>query len=44
MGAAALSFPRPWPHVGVSAPDIGKVEPWTLPDLAGYYARWRARV
>ena len=24
--------------------DIGKVEPWALPDLPGYYASWRERV
>jgi hypothetical protein len=24
--------------------DIDKVEPWTLPGLAAYYARWRARI
>ncbi len=43
MGAAALAF-RALGRTSVFPRDIGKVEPWTLPDLAGYYARWRARV
>jgi sugar (pentulose or hexulose) kinase len=43
MGAAALAF-RALGRTSVFPRDIGKVEPWTLPDLADYYARWRARV
>ena len=43
MGAAALAF-RALGRMSVFPRDIDKVEPWTLPDLAGYYGRWRARV
>lgn len=43
MGAAALAF-RALGRMSVFPRNIDKVEPWTLPDLAGYYARWRARV
>ena len=43
MGAAALAF-RGLGRTSVFPRDIGKVEPWALPGLAGYYARWRARV
>ena len=43
MGAAALAF-RGLGRTSVFPREIGKVEPWALPDLAGYYARWRARV
>jgi sugar (pentulose or hexulose) kinase len=43
MGAAALAF-RALGRTSVFPRDIDKVEPWTLPDLAGYYSHWRARV
>jgi sugar (pentulose or hexulose) kinase len=43
MGAAALAF-RALGRMSVFPRNIDRVEPWTLPDLAGYYARWRARV
>jgi sugar (pentulose or hexulose) kinase len=43
MGAAALAF-RALGRTSVFPRDIGKAEPWALPDLAGYYVRWRARV
>jgi sugar (pentulose or hexulose) kinase len=43
MGAAALAF-RALGRTSVFPRDIGKVEPWALPDLAGYYASWRERV
>ena len=42
MGAAALAF-RALGRASVFPRDVGKVEPWPLPDLAGYYARWRQR-
>ena len=42
MGAAALAF-RALGRASVFPRDVGKVEPWPLPDLAGYYARWRER-
>ena len=41
--AAALAF-RALGRTSVFPRDIDKIEPWTLPDLADYYARWRARV
>ena len=43
MGAAALAF-RALGRTSVFPREIHKVEPWTLPDLAGYYARWRERI
>jgi sugar (pentulose or hexulose) kinase len=43
MGAAALAF-RALGRTSVFPRDVGKVEPWALADLAGYYARWRQRV
>jgi sugar (pentulose or hexulose) kinase len=42
MGAAALAF-RALGRTSVFPRDIGKVEPWALPDLAGYYASWQER-
>jgi sugar (pentulose or hexulose) kinase len=42
MGAAALAF-RALGRTSVFPRDIGKVEPWALPGLAGYYASWRER-
>jgi sugar (pentulose or hexulose) kinase len=42
MGAAALAF-RALGRTSVFPRDVGKVEPWALPDLAAYYARWRER-
>ncbi len=43
MGAAALAF-RALGRTSVFPRDVGKVEPWAPPGLAGYYARWRERV
>ena len=43
MGAAALAF-RALGRASVFPRDVGKVEPWALPDLGAYYARWRARI
>ena len=42
MGAAALAF-RALGKTSVFPRDVGKVEPWALPGLAAYYARWRER-
>jgi sugar (pentulose or hexulose) kinase len=42
MGAAALAF-RALGRTSVFPRDVGKVEPWDLPGLAAYYARWRER-
>jgi sugar (pentulose or hexulose) kinase len=42
MGAAALAF-RALGKASEFPRDVGKVEPWALSDLAGYYARWRER-
>ncbi len=42
MGAAALAF-RALGRTCVFPREIGKVEPWALPGLAGYYASWRER-
>ena len=43
MGAAALAF-RALGRTSVFPRDIGKVEPWALPELARYYASWQERV
>jgi len=43
MGAAALAF-RALGRMSVFPRNIDKVEPWTLPGLADYHTRWRARV
>ena len=42
MGAAALAF-RALGRASVFPRDIGKAEPFVLPELADYYARWRMR-
>jgi len=43
MGAAALAF-RALGRTSVFPRDIGKVDPWALPGLTDYYARWKERV
>ena len=43
MGAAALAF-RGLGRTSVFPRHVGKVKPWSLPNLADYYAHWRARV
>jgi sugar (pentulose or hexulose) kinase len=42
MGAAALAF-RALGRTSVFPRDIGRVQPWALPGLAGYHASWRER-